>query len=74
LLLVANHVSWLDVPLLAAVRPARMLAKREIRRWPLAGRLAAGGGALFIERDRLRALPGTVGRIADALRAGTAVA
>ncbi|MFC4332677.1 lysophospholipid acyltransferase family protein [Streptomyces andamanensis] len=74
LLLVANHVSWLDVPLLAAVRPARMLAKREIRRWPLAGRLAARGGALFIERDRLRALPGTVGRIADALRAGTAVA
>ncbi|MEU0596892.1 lysophospholipid acyltransferase family protein [Streptomyces sp. NPDC006393] len=74
LLLVANHISWLDVPLLTAVRPARMLAKAEIRRWPVAGTLAARGGALFIERDRLRALPGTVALIAGALRDGTAVA
>ncbi|CAL9622701.1 lysophospholipid acyltransferase family protein [Streptomyces sp. enrichment culture] len=73
LLLVANHISWLDVPLLAAVRPARMLAKQEIRRWPVAGPLAALGGALFIDRDRLRALPGTVARLADALRSGAAV-
>ncbi|MFI9341813.1 lysophospholipid acyltransferase family protein [Streptomyces sp. NPDC052773] len=72
-LLVANHISWLDIPLLAAVRPARMLAKTEIRRWPVAGPLAARGGALFIERDRLRALPQTVARIAAALRAGAAV-
>ncbi|WP_399893204.1 lysophospholipid acyltransferase family protein [Streptomyces sp. BBFR51] len=74
LLLVANHVSWLDIPLLAAVRPARMLAKSEIRRWPVAGALAARGGVLFIERDRLRALPDTVAVIARALRAGAAVA
>ncbi|WP_037815329.1 lysophospholipid acyltransferase family protein [Streptomyces sp. NRRL S-1022] len=73
LLLVANHVSWLDIPLLAAVRPARMLAKTEVGRWPVAGALAARGGALFIERDRLRALPGTVARITGALRAGAAV-
>ncbi|MEU6086360.1 lysophospholipid acyltransferase family protein [Streptomyces sp. NPDC047085] len=72
-LLVANHVSWLDIPLLAAVRPARMLAKTEIRQWPVAGALVARGGALFIERDRLRALPGTVARIAGALRDGAAV-
>ncbi|WP_225635815.1 lysophospholipid acyltransferase family protein [Streptomyces solaniscabiei] len=74
LLLVANHVSWLDVPLLAAVRPARMLAKSEIRRWPVAGPLAARGGVLFIERDRLRALPDTVALVARALREGAAVA
>ncbi|WP_373296324.1 MULTISPECIES: lysophospholipid acyltransferase family protein [Streptomyces] len=73
LLLVANHVSWLDVPLLAAVRPARMLAKTEVRHWPVAGPLAARAGTLFIDRDRLRALPGTVARIADVLRAGGAV-
>ncbi|MGW1596337.1 lysophospholipid acyltransferase family protein [Streptomyces sp. NPDC002343] len=73
LLLVANHVSWLDIPLLTAVRPARMLAKAEVRRWPVAGALTARGGALFIERDRLRALPGTVARIAGTLRAGGAV-
>ncbi|MFF7867851.1 lysophospholipid acyltransferase family protein [Streptomyces qaidamensis] len=74
LLLVANHISWLDIPLLAAVRPARMLAKTEVRRWPVAGVLAARGGTLFIDRDRLRALPGTVARIAGALREGAAVA
>ncbi|MFF9126807.1 lysophospholipid acyltransferase family protein [Streptomyces sp. NPDC014889] len=74
LLLVANHISWLDIPLLAAVRPARMLAKTEIRGWPVAGALAARGGALFIERDRLRALPATVAHIAGELRAGAAVA
>ncbi|MEU8590817.1 lysophospholipid acyltransferase family protein [Streptomyces sp. NPDC048664] len=73
LLMVANHVSWLDVPLLAAVRPGRMLAKTEIRRWPVAGALTAASGALFIDRDRLRALPATVARIADGLRGGSAV-
>ncbi|MDQ0772633.1 1-acyl-sn-glycerol-3-phosphate acyltransferase [Streptomyces aurantiacus] len=73
LLLVANHISWLDIPLLAAVRPGRMLAKAEIRRWPVAGALTASSGALFIERDRLRALPATVARIADTLRGGAAV-
>ncbi|WP_030674305.1 lysophospholipid acyltransferase family protein [Streptomyces cellulosae] len=74
LLLVANHISWLDIPLLAAVRPARMLAKEEIRGWPVAGTVAARGGVLFIDRDRLRALPGTVARISAALRDGRAVA
>jgi 1-acyl-sn-glycerol-3-phosphate acyltransferase len=73
LLLVAHHISWLDIPLLAAVRPGRMLAKAEIRQWPVAGALTARSGALFIERDRLRALPGTVARIADTLRGGAAV-
>ena len=69
-LLVANHVSWLDVLLIEAVRPGRMLAKTEVRGWPLFGRLAAGIGTIFIERDRLRALPRTVEQIAAALRRG----
>jgi 1-acyl-sn-glycerol-3-phosphate acyltransferase len=72
LLLVANHISWLDIPLLAAVRPARMLAKREIRQWPVAGALAARG-AVFIDRDRLRTLPATVAQLAEVLRSGAAV-
>ncbi|MEU6275284.1 lysophospholipid acyltransferase family protein [Streptomyces populi] len=73
-LIVSDHVSWLDIPLLAAVRPARMVAKAEVRGWPVAGALAARGGTLFIDRDRLRALPGTVERIAEVLRGGSAVA
>ncbi|WP_228980848.1 1-acyl-sn-glycerol-3-phosphate acyltransferase [Streptomyces sp. DH12] len=69
-LVVANHVSWLDVPLLAAVLPGRMVAKREVRDWPLLGPIAALGGTLFLDRDCLRALPGAVRAIARALGAG----
>ncbi|WP_165869583.1 lysophospholipid acyltransferase family protein, partial [Streptomyces barkulensis] len=72
-LVVANHVSWLDVPLLAAVAPGRMVAKREVGRYPLLGRAAARGGTLFIDRERLRSLPGTVAEVASALRAGSTV-
>ncbi|URN14794.1 MULTISPECIES: lysophospholipid acyltransferase family protein [Streptomyces] len=70
LLVVANHVSWLDVPLVAAVLPGRMVAKREVRHWPLLGPLAALGGTLFIDRDRLRALPDAVRSLARSLAAG----
>ncbi|MFE2293708.1 lysophospholipid acyltransferase family protein [Streptomyces sp. NPDC059452] len=72
-LVVANHISWLDIPLVASVLPGRMLAKSEVGRWPLLGRLAALGGTLFIERDRLRALPDAVGTVAAALRSGSRV-
>ncbi|MFF3957799.1 lysophospholipid acyltransferase family protein [Streptomyces sp. NPDC001890] len=72
-LVVANHISWLDIPLVAAVFPGRMLAKSEIRGWPLLGPLAARGGTLFVERDRLRALPTTVRTIGAALRGGSRV-
>ncbi|MEU0159630.1 lysophospholipid acyltransferase family protein [Streptomyces sp. NPDC006261] len=72
-LVVANHVSWLDIPLVASVLPGRMLAKSEVGRWPLLGRLAGLGGTLFIDRDRLRALPGAVDTVAGALRSGSRV-
>ncbi|MFJ6608931.1 lysophospholipid acyltransferase family protein [Streptomyces sp. NPDC091289] len=72
-LVVANHISWLDIPLIASVLPGRMLAKSEIRRWPLLGPLAALGGTLFIDRDRLRALPAAVRTVAAALRSGSRV-
>ncbi|WUC82525.1 1-acyl-sn-glycerol-3-phosphate acyltransferase [Streptomyces sp. NBC_00536] len=72
-LVVANHISWLDIPLVAAALPSRMLAKSEIRDWPVLGGLATGAGTLFIERERIRALPDTVGQLTAALRAGDRV-
>ncbi|MCF2529949.1 lysophospholipid acyltransferase family protein [Yinghuangia soli] len=72
-LIVANHISWLDIPVLAMVRPARMVAKREVGEWPVAGWLVARAGTLFVSRDRPRALPGDVAAIAAALRSGSAV-
>jgi 1-acyl-sn-glycerol-3-phosphate acyltransferase len=73
-LLVANHVSWLDTAVVAAVRPSRMVAKDEVRRWPLLGRLVARGGTLFVARDRPRVLPSDVATVARALRGGSTVA
>ncbi|MEU3608146.1 lysophospholipid acyltransferase family protein [Streptomyces sp. NPDC035033] len=70
LLVVANHVSWLDIPLVAAVLPGRMVAKREVRGWPVLGALAALGGTVFLDRDGLRRLPGTVREVAGVLAAG----
>ncbi|WP_418960574.1 lysophospholipid acyltransferase family protein [Streptomyces tritici] len=72
-LVVANHVSWLDIALIAAVLPGRMLAKKEIRDWPVLGPLVARGGTLFLDRDGLRALPGTVRQLAATLAGGTRV-
>ncbi|MEV4658482.1 lysophospholipid acyltransferase family protein [Micromonospora sp. NPDC049301] len=73
-LLVANHVSWLDILAVLAVAPTRMVAKREVRSWPVVGLLAAAAGTVFVDRSRPRALPATVRRVADALRAGRSVA
>ncbi|WP_406864509.1 lysophospholipid acyltransferase family protein [Streptomyces sp. HUAS MG47] len=73
LLVVANHVSWLDIALIAAVLPGRMVAKKEIRHWPVLGPLVARGGTLFLDRDGLRALPGTVRQIAGTLAGGARV-
>ncbi|MBG0827277.1 1-acyl-sn-glycerol-3-phosphate acyltransferase [Planomonospora sp. ID67723] len=73
-LFVANHVSWLDPLVMAAVLPCRLLAKREVLAWPVVGGLAAGSGALFIDRDRLSMLPGAVAGVAGALAQGHPVA
>lgn len=48
----ANHVSWLDIPVIAALESTRFVAKSEVRSWPLAGWLAAAGGTFFIRRSR----------------------
>lgn len=51
-LIVANHVSWLDVFVLLAKQPVRFVAKSELAEWPLAGRLIRDTGAIFVERER----------------------
>ena len=74
-LLVANHVSWLDIPALHACAPrARFVSKSNIAHWPLLGRLARAGGTLFIERERKRDAMRVVHEVAAALRQSDAVA
>jgi 1-acyl-sn-glycerol-3-phosphate acyltransferase len=62
-LLVTNHLSYLDVIALAAVADVVFIAKREVRRWPLFGPLAAAIGCIFVDRSSAR----------DALRANAAI-
>ncbi len=73
-LLVANHVSWLDILALDALAPARFVSKSEVRGWPLIGRLVGGAGTLYIERERTRDALRVVHRMAEALNAGDTVA
>ncbi|BCB28490.1 1-acyl-sn-glycerol-3-phosphate acyltransferase [Sulfurimicrobium lacus] len=67
-LLVSNHVSWLDIYLLNAVRPLRFVSKAEVRSWPVVGWLAVFTGTLFLERGRRR----DTARVNDAVTAALA--
>ncbi|EKF73804.1 1-acyl-sn-glycerol-3-phosphate acyltransferase [Alcanivorax hongdengensis A-11-3] len=49
-LLVSNHVSWLDIPVIASCRHLYFLSKAEVGDWPLIGMLARAVGTLFIKR------------------------
>lgn len=74
-LLVANHVSWLDIAAIHAVAPhARFVSKADVQRWPVLGWLIRSVGTLFIERDRKRDALRVVHQVAQALRDGQTVA
>ncbi|MCV2420351.1 lysophospholipid acyltransferase family protein [Paucibacter sp. DJ2R-2] len=74
-LIVANHVSWLDIAAVHAVLPeARFVSKADVKHWPVVGALTAGVGTLFIERTSKRDALRVVHQMADALKAGDTVA
>lgn len=74
-LLVANHISWLDIMAIHAVCPdARFVSKADVRHWPVLGRLVAAAGTLFIERERKRDALRVVHTMAQALADGETVA
>lgn len=73
-LLVANHISWLDILAIDAVVPARFVSKSEVRHWPLLGWLATAAGTLYIERARPRDALRVVHQMAAAMQAGDTLA
>jgi len=74
-LVVANHVSWLDIMAVHAACPeARFVSKAEVRHWPLLSRLVDGARTLYLERERARDALRVVHRAAEALRDGDTVA
>jgi 1-acyl-sn-glycerol-3-phosphate acyltransferase len=72
-LVVANHVSWLDIVVLLAAERTRLVAKTEVRDWPVVGRIARYAGTVFVDRSRPRALPAAVEAVRGALAAGEVV-
>jgi len=73
-LLVANHLSWLDILVMHAARHCRFVSKSDVKHWPLIGPLATGAGTLYIERDKRRDALRVVHHMAESLRAGEVVA
>ncbi|MCC6249206.1 MAG: 1-acyl-sn-glycerol-3-phosphate acyltransferase [Rubrivivax sp.] len=74
-LLVANHISWLDIMAVHAACPeARFVSKAEVRHWPLVNRLVGAARTLYLQRERSRDALRVVHEMAEALRAGDTVA
>jgi 1-acyl-sn-glycerol-3-phosphate acyltransferase len=74
MLLVANHISWLDIVVIHAAGYCRFVSKADVARWPLVGDLATGAGTLFIERASRRDAMRVVHHMRDSLVAGDVVA
>jgi 1-acyl-sn-glycerol-3-phosphate acyltransferase len=73
-LLVANHISWLDILVMDAAHPARFVSKADVKHWPMLGALITGAGTLYIERASRRDAMRVVHQMAAALAAGDTLA
>ena len=73
-LLVANHVSWLDIWLVNSTVPVRFVAKADVRRWPVIGFMVSRAGTIFIEREKRHDAARTNRAIVQALTRGEHVA
>lgn len=69
-LLVSNHVSWLDIPVLSAVGPVSFVAKKDVDGWPFVRRLARLQRTIFVDRERRGAVHTTTQTIMGRLKAG----
>jgi 1-acyl-sn-glycerol-3-phosphate acyltransferase len=72
-LIVANHVSWLDIYVLNALHPALFIAKSELRSWPVIGWLSIRCGTIFIERALRRNAALVNRRMSHLLKQGASI-
>lgn len=73
-LLVANHISWLDIFVLNAHHPVRFVAKAELAKWPIVSQMIRGAGTVFVERERRRDTHRVSQKMARVLADGDVVA
>ena len=74
MLLVANHISWVDIVVVHATRHCRFVSKDEIGRWPLVSTLANAADTLYITRESRRDAMRVVHQMAQCLRDGDVLA
>ncbi len=74
LLVVANHISWLDILVMNAARPSHFVSKADVKAWPVIGALVTGAGTLYIERESRRDAMRVVHKMAEHLRGGDILA
>ena len=73
LMIVGNHISWVDIYAYLSVADVKFVAKSEVRSWPLIGWFAQNLGTIFVERDRPRDALRVGQEVRNALDAGDAV-
>ncbi|MEN3294306.1 MAG: 1-acyl-sn-glycerol-3-phosphate acyltransferase [Burkholderiales bacterium] len=73
-LIVANHLSWLDIFVINSLYPCRFVAKSDIRDWPLIGWLCDKAGTVFIARGKVRDVRRIYEGLVASLHAGEHVA
>jgi 1-acyl-sn-glycerol-3-phosphate acyltransferase len=73
LLIVANHLSWLDIVAICSVEPVCFLAKREVEAWPVVSAFARLQETVFVDRKRRRTIPGANAAMAQRMLAGRPV-
>ena len=73
LLIIANHSSWLDIPVMSAIAPVSFIAKKEVRSWPGVSYLAFLQRTIFVDRERRTTVRQTTSEIRDRLAAGDAL-
>jgi 1-acyl-sn-glycerol-3-phosphate acyltransferase len=69
-LMLANHISWLDILVLATQSDSGYVAKAEVAQWPLLGWLAQVGGTEFVRRGSHEDLTRVLQRMTRRLKAG----
>lgn len=74
MLLVSNHISWLDILVIHAAGHCRFVSKADIKHWPILGTLTTAGGTLYIERESRRDAMRVVHHMSEALSDGDIVA
>lgn len=72
-LIVANHLSYLDIFGLSAIVPCAFVSKAEVESWPIFGRLARWAGCVFVERQTKGDAARKNAHVAQALLGGVIV-